>query len=282
MANPNLNNGQSYLPSTGQGKVNQWHGTYAASVISNADPNGKGALQVQVPQVSGTATTTWAPPYGPYSTIPTPGQQVSVVYLGGDVTYPMWIWNEEITGSSGTTGTEVVYSPSAPESPSVGEVWYPQITTDGTTSTGTPEVWTYDADTSTYSWVPQGTIAGTAITPSTITGELLADGAVTTSSLAAGAVSAANIADGAVVAGTIAPSAVSAETIADNAITTVNIQPNSISTPLLQTGAVTAEILEAGIVVAGIVDSTEILTATLIGTDSIINANGIVFYKNPI
>ena len=56
---PILNSGQSYLPSTGQGPVPQWLGVYPAVGSSNADPAGKGALQLQVPLVTGATTMNW-------------------------------------------------------------------------------------------------------------------------------------------------------------------------------------------------------------------------------
>lgn len=246
--------------------------------------------------VSGTTTTTWATPLGPYSSIPAPGQQVHVHYEGGDVSKPMWIWNEQIT--SGTTGTKVTYSVSAPESPDVGDIWYPIVTANGTTTTGAAQVWTYTPP-STYAWVSQGSAPTSTYSQSTAPTGDIATGSTWVDTSTGNTLNVYNgssweplpvseingatqLLPGSVTTGILGENAVTNFNVANNAITTTNIQPNSISTPLLQAGAVTANELVAGIVVAGIVDTTEIDSATFRGPDYLINTSGIVFYQNPI
>lgn len=296
MANTGLNNGQSYLSSTGQGKVNQWHGVYPAVVISNADPNGAGALQLQVPMVSGTTTTAWAPPLTPYTTLPAPKTLVYAAYIGGDVSKPVWMWNEQIVTQAG--GTSVTYSPTAPESPKVGDVWYPTITANGQTTTSAAQVWTYTPP-STYAWVAQGASPTTTYTQATAPTGDIATGSTWIDTSAGsntmnyyngsswqpypiGNIVGQQISPGSVGPGILGASAVTNYNIANNAIGTTNIQPNSISTPLLQANAVTANIIESGIVIAGIVNSTEIDSAVFRGPNYIINTSGIFFYTNPI
>lgn len=266
-----LNDGQSYLSSTGQGKIPQWFGVYPAIVVSNADPAGKGALQMQVPMVSGTTTTAWAPPLAPYTTLPVPKTVVYACYIGGDVSKPVWLWNEEIVTSAGAGG-KVTYAPVPPESPAVGDVWYPVSTVNGQQSTGDPQVWTFDSGTSTFSWVTQGSINGANVINDTITGAQVANSSLTGENIAAGSIG----------AGILGASAVTNYNIGANAVSTTNIQPDSISTPLLQANSVTADIIESGIVVAGIVDSTEIDSAVFRGPNFVINTHGIFFYTNPI
>ncbi len=297
MANPTLNNGQSYLPSTGQGKVNQWHGVYPAVVISNADPAGKGALQLQVPMVSGTTTTTWAPPLTPYTTLPAAKTLVYAAYIGGDVSKPVWMWNEQIITQAG--GTSVTYAPVAPASPKVGDVWYPTITANGQTTTSAAQVWTYNSGTSTYSWVSQGSSPTTTYSqPTPPTGNIATGSTwIDTSggsntmnyyngssweALPIGNIVGQQISPGSIGPGILGASAVTNYNIANNSISTTNIQPDSISTPLLQANAVTAQIIESGIVVAGIVNSTEIDSAVFRGPNYIINTQGVFFYTNPI
>jgi hypothetical protein len=267
---PTISNGQTYLSSTGQGKIPQWFGVYPAVVISNADPAGKGALQMQVPMVSGITTTTWAPPLAPYTTLPTPKTVVYASYIGGDVSKPVWMWNEEIVTGTGSSGS-VTYAPVPPESPEVGAVWYPTSTVNGQQSVGDPEVWTFTPP-STFGWVTQGGVNGASIISNTVTGTQVANSSLTGSNIAAGSIG----------AGILGANAVTNYNIGANAISTTNIQPNSISTPLLQANSVTADIIESGIVVAGIVDSTEIDSATFRGPNFVINTHGIFFYTNPI
>lgn len=265
-----LNNGQSYLSSTGQGKVPQWFGVYPAVVIANNDPAGKGALQLQVPMVSGVTTTTWAPPLAPYTTLPVPKTVVYASYIGGDVSKPVWMWNEEIVTAA--AGTTVTYAAAPPASPAVGDVWYPISTVNGQQSVGNPEVWTYNSGTSTFSWVVQGAVNGASIIPNTVTGTQVATSSLTGENIAAGSIG----------TGILGASAVTNYNIGTNAIGTTNIQPNSISTPLLQANSVTADIIQSGIVVAGIVNSTEINSAVFRGPNFVINTKGIFFYANPI
>ncbi len=266
-----LNNGSRYLGSAGEGQVPQWNGVYPAIVVSNADPNGQGALQLNVPMVSGTTVTDWAPPLGPYTTLPTLNQPVQVMFLGGDVQHPVWVWNEKITGSS-VGVAKTTYSPVPPESPNVGDIWFPTVTTGGTTAFGNPQQWTFDPNTSTFSWVTQGSLNGGTITPGTVNTPQISNNAINTEQLA----------NGAVTTGQIATAAVTTYAVQDAAITGTNIANSAIDTPHLAAGAVTAANIEAGTVVAGIINGTEIDSAVFKGINFIINSNGAFWYANPV
>jgi hypothetical protein len=264
-----MNNGQTYLPSTGQGPVPQWHGVYPAVVVSNADPQGKGALQLQVPMVTGSTTMNWAPPLAPFASLPVPQTVVYAAFVGGDITKPVWMWNEELVNAAGKSN--VTYAASPPLSPSVGDVWYQTSTVNGQQAVADPQVWTFTPP-STFGWVTQGGVNGASIVNSTIPGSAVAQSALT----------GFNIASGSIGVGLLGQSAVTSYNIGGNAVGTTQIMPNSISTPLLQANAVTADIIQSGIVIAGIVDSTEIDSATFRGPNFIINTKGVFFYSNPI
>ncbi|MFH9606852.1 phage baseplate assembly protein V [Streptomyces sp. NPDC017448] len=66
-------------------------GLRQARVISTADPLNHGRVRLQVPQVSGSAATGWAPPIQSGGRIPAVGETVWVAYQGGDASYPAYI-----------------------------------------------------------------------------------------------------------------------------------------------------------------------------------------------
>src|SRR5215472_1581066 len=110
-----LNNGAAYIPTAGEGHVPQWFGTYPGAVVNNHDPLGVGRLLLHVPQVLGNTVSGWAVPAGTYYTIPTNGTPVSVMFLGGDPSQPVWSGpldlNPLVLSAAGTT---VTYASSAP------------------------------------------------------------------------------------------------------------------------------------------------------------------------
>ena len=68
-----------------------WPGVYTGVVVSTADPQGRGRVRLQVPQVSGTAVTGWVPPAQPGGAVPGVRDQVNVLYQAGDASYPAYL-----------------------------------------------------------------------------------------------------------------------------------------------------------------------------------------------
>jgi hypothetical protein len=67
------------------------YGIYKAVVRSTADPLGSGRIKAQVAQTTGTAMTGWVPPAQAGGAVPVVGQQVWVLYEGGDLSYPVYL-----------------------------------------------------------------------------------------------------------------------------------------------------------------------------------------------
>jgi uncharacterized protein involved in type VI secretion and phage assembly len=77
--------------------VTQHFGKYRGMVLNNVDPMQMGRLLVQVPDVSGIATSSWAMPCFPVTgkqmgfwAIPQVGTGVWVEFEQGNVDYPIW------------------------------------------------------------------------------------------------------------------------------------------------------------------------------------------------
>lgn len=75
----------------------QYYGKYRGLVINNVDPMMKGRLLIQVPDVLGLSTSSWAMPCAPMAgpqmgvhVVPTVGAGVWVEFEGGDPDYPIW------------------------------------------------------------------------------------------------------------------------------------------------------------------------------------------------
>ncbi len=75
----------------------QYFGKYRGTVLNNVDPMQMGRLMVQVPDVVGLATSSWAMPCFPVSgrqmgfwSIPQIGTGVWVEFEQGNVDYPIW------------------------------------------------------------------------------------------------------------------------------------------------------------------------------------------------
>ena len=75
----------------------QYYGKYRGTVISNIDPEQRGRLQVQVPDVAGLNLMSWAMPCFPMSgkqmgtyMLPQIGAGVWVEFEQGDPDYPIW------------------------------------------------------------------------------------------------------------------------------------------------------------------------------------------------
>jgi hypothetical protein len=153
-----LNNGTTYLNNAGEGDVPLWTGTYAATVVSNADPLGVGRLQLNVPQVLGNAVSPWAVPAGSYFQIPANGTTLSCVFLGGDPSQPAWNGPLDLSPIvEAAAPPTITYSPSAPASPRVNDVWYETFTdSNGHTIIAAPQVWTFNyPSTGLFGWKVQ-------------------------------------------------------------------------------------------------------------------------------
>lgn len=83
----------------------QFFGKYRGKVAATRDPLHLGRIQVQVPAIFGTETTSWALPCTPYAgkdigffTVPPVGTNIWVEFEEGDPDYPIWsgcFWGEE-------------------------------------------------------------------------------------------------------------------------------------------------------------------------------------------
>lgn len=78
-------------PGSAQGTLPQYHGMYYGAVSGNADPQGKSRCLLRVPQVLGSAATTWALSMTPAQSPPPVGTLVAVVFLGGDIDHPAYM-----------------------------------------------------------------------------------------------------------------------------------------------------------------------------------------------
>jgi uncharacterized protein involved in type VI secretion and phage assembly len=76
---------------------NRYFGKYRGTVVGNADPTGRGRLEVRVPAVLDDLTV-WAMPCVPYAgskvglyCLPEADTGVWVEFEGGDVSFPIWV-----------------------------------------------------------------------------------------------------------------------------------------------------------------------------------------------
>jgi uncharacterized protein involved in type VI secretion and phage assembly len=75
----------------------RFYGKYRGVVIDNVDPEGRGRLQVSVPEVRGPNVVEWAMPSSPYAgdgvgffALPPVKANVWVEYEGGNMRVPIW------------------------------------------------------------------------------------------------------------------------------------------------------------------------------------------------
>lgn len=79
----------------------QWLGIYLARIARTRTQDNY--VQLQVPQILGTAVTNWAPPLGIWTGVsPAPGTAVLAAFIGGDVNSPVW---SPLTTAAATTTT---------------------------------------------------------------------------------------------------------------------------------------------------------------------------------
>lgn len=64
------------------------HGLYSAVVVSNSDPEQRGRVQLQIPQITGLAVSGWAEPITAGESVP--GDHVYMTFEGGDRNYPLF------------------------------------------------------------------------------------------------------------------------------------------------------------------------------------------------
>ncbi len=87
----NFINPSPSVPAAGTAPAKRWFGTYTASVVSTQDPTGASRVTLNIPQVMGTAVSNWAVPIGFVPTLPTVGQIVWAMFLGGDINRPLYL-----------------------------------------------------------------------------------------------------------------------------------------------------------------------------------------------
>jgi uncharacterized protein involved in type VI secretion and phage assembly len=85
-------------------EANRFLGKYRGTVVSNVDPEQRGRLTAQVPDVLGDTPSTWAMPCFPVAglqmghyAVPTIGAGVWVEFEQGDPNHPIWVggfWGE--------------------------------------------------------------------------------------------------------------------------------------------------------------------------------------------
>jgi hypothetical protein len=72
-----------------------------AIVVDARDPSKRGRIKVQIPTKTGKKATDWIWPVvaSGFSVLPKPGEQVWVLYEGGDENYPVWLGKTQTTTS---------------------------------------------------------------------------------------------------------------------------------------------------------------------------------------
>ena len=100
----------------------KYFGKYRGSVVVNDDPLKMGRIQAQVPDVLGSATSSWAMPAVPLAgpqvahyVIPPVGAGIWVEFEQGDKSYPIWTgcwWGSQVEVPASALG-------GAPSSPSI-------------------------------------------------------------------------------------------------------------------------------------------------------------------
>lgn len=83
--------GVSAVAGGAQGNYPQYHGIFYGAVSNNADPLKKNRCTLRVPQLLGSAVTTWALPLTPLVDPPKVGALVAVLFTGGDLDNPVYL-----------------------------------------------------------------------------------------------------------------------------------------------------------------------------------------------
>jgi hypothetical protein len=117
-------NGGVYLRTAGESPVRQWWGIYYGYIAVNQDPLNTGRVKLRVPQIFGNTTSGWASPMVPVTYIPKVGTAVTVMFVGGDPTQPVWFGNFAVAGS-GMVLTGITTPSDTPSPvPPVGTIYY--------------------------------------------------------------------------------------------------------------------------------------------------------------
>lgn len=82
--------GISPFPGGGQGEIVQWPGVYFGAVSNNADPKNQNRCLLRIPQILGSAVTTWAVSLTPQQNPPKVGTLIAAMFIGGDLDYPCY------------------------------------------------------------------------------------------------------------------------------------------------------------------------------------------------
>ena len=129
-----------------------YFGKYAGTVVDTADPQTRGRLKVEVPDVYGSGVGVWALPCVPYAgkdigfkAFPPAGTNVWVEFEKGDISYPVWsgfFWGDgEMPAEAGDDDNVKVWKTGAMTltiDDQAGEIKI--TTTDGATLTLTGDI----------------------------------------------------------------------------------------------------------------------------------------------
>jgi len=70
----------------------RFYGIYQGLVIDNQDPESRGRITVQVPQVTGSAVTDWVAVCSQGGGLaPNVGDAIWIMYIAGDPNFPVWM-----------------------------------------------------------------------------------------------------------------------------------------------------------------------------------------------
>lgn len=71
----------------------QFMGAYRGIVMDTRDPASKNRIRVKIPVITGDSISEWLPPMvsGGYVVLPSPGEQVWILFEAGDINFPLWL-----------------------------------------------------------------------------------------------------------------------------------------------------------------------------------------------
>lgn len=74
-----------------QGAISTWPGIYYGVVSNNADPKKQNRCLLRIPQILGSAVTTWAVSLTPLQNPPKVGTLIAAMFVGGDLDHPCYL-----------------------------------------------------------------------------------------------------------------------------------------------------------------------------------------------
>lgn len=83
--------GIASVPGSTQGEIPTWPGIYYGVVSNNNDPKKQNRCLLRVPQILGSAVTTWAVSLTPLQNPPAVGTLIAAMFVGGDLDYPCYL-----------------------------------------------------------------------------------------------------------------------------------------------------------------------------------------------